>query len=242
MRSARVGRPEKPINRELKANAQLAAFLRRRRSLGGWTYEEVAEQAEEFSRQTLQRAAAGGMIVPTWPVVTAFVRATSQLRETDVELDRAMKRAKDLWRQARYEQRQKTMPRRPEPPVLALVRSEADLAAVLVELYERSGAPSMVAMERRAGGLGILPHSTAHRIVTRQTLPYTLVQFDAFLNACDVPLRRRDPWYSMWARVFGVNELDLARDLARLRATQALEERKRLVSDTQTRVPMAKAA
>lgn len=216
MRRGRAGRPEKPIGRDLKSNAQLAAFLRRRRAAGSWTYEELAEQSEEFSRQTLQRAAAGGMTVPSWPVVTAFLRATSPIRETDVELDRVTKRARDLWRKARYEQRQKTMPRRPEPPVLALVRSEADLAAVLVELYERSGAPSMEIMERRAGGLGILPHSTAHRIVTRKTLPYTLVQFDAFLNACDVAMNRRKPWYSMWARVMGISMPTVYGELAKL--------------------------
>ncbi|MFK0026604.1 helix-turn-helix domain-containing protein [Streptomyces sp. NPDC090798] len=239
MKRGRAGRPEKPISRELRTNAQLAAFLRRRRALGDWTYEELAEQSELFSRQTLQRAAAGGMTVPSWEVVAAFVRATSPLRETDAELEHATKKAKDLWRKARYEQRQKTMPRRPEPPVLALVRTEADLAAVLVELYERSGAPSMETMERRAGGLGILPHSTAHRIITRKTLPYTLAQFTAFLNACDVPEQRRQPWYAMWARVVGMSDTELNRELYQMRVAQFLEERKRPVAETSA---MPKAA
>jgi transcriptional regulator with XRE-family HTH domain len=231
VRRGRAGRPEKPISRDLKSNAQLAVFLRRRRAAGGWTYEELAELADDgVSRQTLQRAAAGGMNVPSWPVVANFIRATSPLRENDIELERATKKGKELWRKARYEQRQRTMPRRPEPPVLALVRSEADLAAVLVELYERSGAPSMRTMERRAGGLGILPHSTAHRIVTRKTLPYTLAQFEAFLNACDVPMQRRYPWYSMWARVNGVSVSALYDELAKLWA------------DTPAKSSMTKAA
>lgn len=241
MKRGRAGRPEKPISRELKLNAQLAAFLRKRRAAGDWTYEEVAEQTDGLSRQTLQRAAAGGMTVPSWPVVSAFIRATSPLRETDVELERATKWAMDLWRKARYEQRQETMSRRPEPPVLALVRSEADLAAVLVELYELSGAPSMRSMERRAGGLGILPHSTAHRIVTRRTLPYTLVQFDAFLNACDVPMKRREPWYAMWARVIGMPVIELRSELAKLYASLPPEARARSI-DTPTRGFMANTA
>ncbi|WP_328834585.1 helix-turn-helix transcriptional regulator [Streptomyces europaeiscabiei] len=233
-----MGRPEKPIGRELKSNAQLAAFLRKRRAVGAWTYEELAEQSDGLSRQTLQRAAAGGMTVPSWPVVSAFIRATSPLRETDTELDRATKQAMDLWRKARYEQRQKTMSRRSEPPVLALVRSEADLAAVLVELYERSGAPSMKTMERRAGGLGILPHSTAHRIVTRKTLPYTLVQFDAFLNACDVTMQRRDPWYTMWARVVGMHPVELRSELAKLHASLPSEGHTRSITDTPNRMSL----
>ncbi|MFJ8982432.1 helix-turn-helix domain-containing protein [Streptomyces sp. NPDC102282] len=197
-----MGRHENPVSTDLKYNGLLAVFLRRRRGAGGWSYQEIAEQGD-FSRQTLQRAAAGGMSTPSWPVVESFVIATRPYWESDDDLQRAIKSAKSIWRKARYEERQKTRPRRPEPPVLGLVRNEADVAAVLVELYERAGAPSMKAMEERAGGMGILPHSTAHRIVTRKALPYSFDQFDAFLAACEVDPRRREPWHNMWRRVFG---------------------------------------
>jgi hypothetical protein len=200
-----MGRYENPISKDLKYNGQLAVFLRRRRGTGGWSYEDLAEQSD-FSRQTLQRAAAGGMTVPPWPVVESFVTATRPYWESDEDLQRAINTAKSIWRNARYEQRKKTGPRRPEPPVLGLVRNEADVAAVLVELYERAGAPSMKTMEERAGGMGILPHSTAHRIVTRKALPYSFEQFDAFLTACEVDPRRRGPWHNMWLRVFGQSQ------------------------------------
>lgn len=174
--------------------------------------------------------------MPSWPVVDTFVRATSPLRETDNELEKATAQANGLWRRARYEQRQKTNPHRPEPPVLGLVRSEADLAAILVELYERAGAPSMTTMEHRAGGLGILPHSTAHRIITRKTLPYTFAQFNAFLTACELPPQRRTPWHEMWTRVFGTNDQDHAhkptQEPARLRTPHALNTRTRPTINT----------
>lgn len=197
-----MGRPENPINRDLKRNARLAAFLRMRRSRVNATYADLAELSE-YSRQTLQRAASGGSTVPPWPVVESFVNASHSSSDTGADLARSIRHAKNLWRKARYEQRQMTRPPRADAPVLGLVRDEADVAAVLVELYEQAGAPSMKEMEERAAGNGRLPHSTAHRIVTRKALPYSFDQFDAFLIACEVPVQRREPWHNMWIRMFG---------------------------------------
>lgn len=139
-----MGRKEQPIDRTLRHNAQLAAFLRTRRALGPHSYSELAEHSE-YSRHTLQRAAAGGATVPPWPVVASFVAVTARAlvyyAEHPDETQRAMERAKSLWRKARYESRQETRPRRPEPPVLALVRDEADLSAVLIELSNAQGRP-----------------------------------------------------------------------------------------------------
>ncbi|WHM41115.1 helix-turn-helix transcriptional regulator [Streptomyces sp. BPTC-684] len=200
-----MGRKEIPVDRTLKYNAQLALFLRRRRALSSCSYAELAEHCA-YSRHTLQRAAAGGATVPPWPVVASFVRGVAEAladEEHPDETQKAMERAKSLWRKARYESRQKTQRPRPEPPLLAFVRDEADVSAVLIELYERAGAPSMETMEKQAGGMGRLPHSTAHRIISRKALPSSYDQFSAFLDACEVRPAKRDPWYRMWDRVFG---------------------------------------
>ncbi|MFI2240008.1 hypothetical protein [Streptomyces chrestomyceticus] len=100
----------------------------------------------------------------------------------------------------------------------------------------------METMERRAGSLGILPHSTAHRIVTRKTLPYTLAQFDAFLNACEVPMKRRAPWHAAWARVVGLHPTALGSELAKLYAPTPPEGHTRPITDTPNTALLIKAA
>ncbi|MFG2723079.1 helix-turn-helix domain-containing protein [Streptomyces sp. NPDC048416] len=198
-------RKERPLERSPRYNALLGLFLRQRRANSGRSYNELAGRCA-YSRQTLQRAAAGGPSVPPWPVVEAFILATAgdqpEPWET-MDTQRALENAKSQWRKARYEHRQKILPPRSEPPVLALVRDEADVSAVLIELYELAGAPSMQTMEKQAGGMGRLPHSTAHRIITRQALPSSFEQFNAFLTACEVRPAKREPWHKMWIRVFG---------------------------------------
>ncbi|MFE7070431.1 hypothetical protein ACFU96_10125 [Streptomyces sp. NPDC057620] len=57
-------------------------------------------------------------------------------------------------------------------------------------------------MEQRAGNFGVLPRSTAHRIVTKQAMPHSLQQFQAYLRACEVPETDRPDWEAAWTRAW----------------------------------------
>lgn len=57
-------------------------------------------------------------------------------------------------------------------------------------------------MEERAGRYGVLPRSTVHRIVHRQTMPRDLPQFRAYLRACEVPESDWQEWETAWARAW----------------------------------------
>ncbi|MER7709074.1 hypothetical protein ABTX83_00680 [Streptomyces werraensis] len=57
-------------------------------------------------------------------------------------------------------------------------------------------------MEQRAGGFGHLPRSTAHRIVTKQAMPHSLQQFQAYLRACEVPEADWPDWEAAWTRAW----------------------------------------
>ncbi|MFF8659286.1 hypothetical protein [Streptomyces huasconensis] len=55
-------------------------------------------------------------------------------------------------------------------------------------------------MEQRAGQYGVLPRSTAHRIVNKRAMPHTLQQLQAHLRACEVPEAEWPDWESAWNR------------------------------------------
>lgn len=186
-----MGRPEKPIvttNRELRA---LAEWLRAQRRRAGKNYRELAVRAG-LHPTTLQRAASGER-VPKLSAVRAYARAC----------DASPEDAKLLWIRARCEETRaerggKTLP----APPPRLIRDFADLSAGLRDLYERAGSPTLRTLEKRAGGYGALPRSTAQRIVNRQAMPHSQDQFEAFLRACEVPDADRPEWREAWGRAW----------------------------------------
>ncbi|PWS48208.1 hypothetical protein DLE01_28160 [Streptomyces sp. FT05W] len=68
-------------------------------------------------------------------------------------------------------------------------------------------------MERRAEAtmnqFGRLPHSTAHRIATRNTRP-SLLQMQAFLIGCGISVQRHGPLVRAWQRAAAQLQDDLA--------------------------------
>ncbi|MFJ9662143.1 hypothetical protein ACIRPR_29755 [Streptomyces griseoflavus] len=80
------------------------------------------------------------------------------------------------------------------------VNGLSGLCAALEELRRANGAPSFRMMERRARDAGKeLSRSTAYRI-SRGTAPASTDSLEAFLVACEVPLRERTVWFEAWLR------------------------------------------
>ncbi|WP_406274910.1 helix-turn-helix domain-containing protein [Actinacidiphila glaucinigra] len=193
-----MGRTENPVDRTIAAVADLADYQRTLRAAAGLTYTELAS-ATGVPATTLRRAASG-RCVPDVNVVLAAVTACGG----------TPRQARTLWKKARYHQRLAHNPR-PASPTWPLVRDKADLAAALVEMYEQAGAPPVAMLEQRAG-LGRLGHSTAHRIINRQTLPAHLGQLEAFLDALQVEnFVRRQQVLRAWDRVSGIRSRRVAR-------------------------------
>ncbi|MDX3458877.1 helix-turn-helix transcriptional regulator [Streptomyces sp. ME02-8801-2C] len=178
-----------------KALRKLAVWLRgQRESNGRPTYRELAERSG-LHATTLQRAASGET-VPSLKTVRAYARACGA----------SMKEADALWKQARCEQRRSSREGGQPAPSPALVHDRRDLSAALRDLYERAGSPSFRQMEERAGNHRVLPRSTAHRIVTKQTVPWDRRQFLGFLRACEVPVADVPCWLDAWARARAYEE------------------------------------
>ncbi|MGW7604535.1 helix-turn-helix domain-containing protein [Streptomyces antimycoticus] len=187
-----MGRREKPITTSRKALRELAEWLREQRERVGLSYRELAARAAVCHATTLQRAASGDY-VPPLRTVLAYARAC----------DASPKEARRLWTAARCEEKRTERGGRSLPaPRPQFIRDLVDLSAALVDLYEKAGSPPLRTMEHRAGEYGLLPHSTAGRIVHKQTVPKTLSQFDAYLRACDVPENEWPAWQEAWNRAW----------------------------------------
>lgn len=185
-----MGRTEKEITTSNAALHDLAQWLRDRRAQAGLTYRQLAGRAGVHAT-TLQRAASGDSVPRLMPVL-AYAGGC----------DAPPEEARRLWRRARREHVRSVTQHSQPAPAPALVRDFADLSAALRDLYEEAGAPSLRSMEERAGGLGALPRSSAHRIVNKQTVPHCLQQFQAFLQACEVPAEHRRAWEDAWSRAW----------------------------------------
>lgn len=187
-----MGRTQNAVATAVAAVGELAELQRMWKQKAGLSYDGLAA-ATGISATTLRRAASGA-VVPRQAVVLAAVTACGGPRDL----------ATAAWKKARYQQRLADTPRRPAP-ALRLVRDEADLSAALVELYELAGAPSLALMEERAGK-GRLGHSTAARIVSRQSLPADLAQLMAFLDAVELRMTsQRRRWIQAWHRVYAAD-------------------------------------
>ncbi|MFJ8086312.1 helix-turn-helix domain-containing protein [Streptomyces sp. NPDC096205] len=185
-----MGRTENPVVRKVPAVGRLADFQRTWRATAGLTYEDLA-RATGWSAATLRNAASGRRPPRRDVVRDAVTHCGGPEQETI-----------DLWRQARYHQRLADRPR-PQAPAAHLVRTVVDLAALVEELYEKNGAPSMSEMEHRTDGR--LGHSTAHRLVTKRTIPADRDQFAAFLDAVEVHEPLRSQCVQAWDRVITLN-------------------------------------
>ncbi|MFE9400099.1 helix-turn-helix domain-containing protein [Streptomyces flavidovirens] len=195
-------RPEKPISTSNIALRELQEWLRNQRGRTGQGYRALSVRAGCHAT-TLQRAASCET-VPKLQTVLNYARAC----------DASPDEARHLWKRARYEESRLARGGRSQPaPRPDFIRDFVDLAAALVDLYEKAGSPPLRTMEQRAGGYGLLPRSTAHRIVNKRAMPHNLPQFQAYLRACEVPEADWPRWESAWTRAWRHEKQD---DLASL--------------------------
>ncbi|MFD9196067.1 helix-turn-helix domain-containing protein [Streptomyces phaeochromogenes] len=184
-------RPEKPITTGNKALRELAEWLRDQRERTRQGYRALSVRAGCHAT-TLQRATSGAS-VPKLQTVLNYARAC----------DASPEEARILWKRARYEEARLARGGRGVPvPRPELIRDFVDLSAALQDLYEKAGSPALRTMEQRAGNFGVLPRSTAHRIVTKQAMPHSLQQFQAYLRACEVPETDWPDWKAAWTRAW----------------------------------------
>ncbi|MGA5711172.1 helix-turn-helix domain-containing protein [Streptomyces cellulosae] len=211
-----MSRPEKPLTTSNKALRELQEWLREHRSHTRQGYRALAVRAG-CHPTTLQRAASGDT-VPKLQTVLNYARAC----------DAPPEEARLLWRRARYEQTRRVRGGRGLPaPRPEFIRDFVDLSAAVQDLYEKAGSPPLRTLEQRAGGFGALPRSTAHRIVTKQAMPHSLQQFQAYLRACEVPETDWPDWEAAWTRAWRHekhDEVALDRLIRREDIREALEK------------------
>lgn len=220
-------RPEKPLTTTNKALRELQEWLREQRTRARQGYRALAVRAG-CHPTTLQRAASGET-VPKLQTVLNYARAC----------DAPPEEARLLWRRARYEQTRRTRGGRGLPaPRPEFIRDFVDLSAAMQDLYEKVGSPPLRTLEQRAGGFGVLPRSTAHRIVTKQAMPHSLKQFQAFLRACEVPETDWQDWEAGWTRAWRHERSDdtTPQDIARRESLILRELAQRVTKQITVRV------
>ncbi|MFI0724243.1 hypothetical protein [Streptomyces sp. NPDC021224] len=209
MAAAKAGRPELPVDRTVPACAELADFLRARKDAHGHTYRQMAHLAGGTpSAATFERAATG-TIVGAWETVETFVEVTATKEEFFTgELGRAVTRARQLWLCARRATRAPYyVHTAPDPE---LIVKKPDFALALRDQHIWGGCPTPGEMER-AAGIGVLPSTTARRIIKGRALPVTPEQALAFLHACNAEVTSLQHWLEAAARV-GLKHPDIWTD------------------------------
>jgi transcriptional regulator with XRE-family HTH domain len=178
-----MGRPETPVDQTVPELAELALFLRGLRAQSGLTYAQMAARCQ-VPAATLKRAAQG-RTVPKLDVVLKYVDITTT--DDYPNSERFFRRAKRLWAKARFATRPvyatRGYYRWPDP---LLIHDLADLSRALRDLHAATGALSPGQLEKKAGGFGILPRSTARRILQGRTVPRDKNQLLGFVTACGV--------------------------------------------------------
>lgn len=194
-----MGRPEAPVDRTVRARAKLADFLRARRYAADLTYRQMAEHSSRaLSKSTFERAASGATI-PAWETVEEYVLLTmTKEEEFKGTLDIAFDQARRLWIEARRAVRAPYYLHK--APVPELMSDLADFSRALRDLHVWAGCPSPGEMSRTAGP-GVLPKTTAYRIIMGRSLPVTPGQALAFLKACDVETPEALRWLEAASRV-----------------------------------------
>jgi transcriptional regulator with XRE-family HTH domain len=211
--AAATGRPERPVDRTVPASADLATFLRERRTAAGLTYRELAGLTGK-SAATLERAAAGGRAVTSWETVEVFVEMTvSKAEEFTGGLAAAKAEARMLWIRARRAVRAPYYVHiAPDP---RLVSSMADFSRALRDQHIWGGVPTPGEMER-AVGPGELPRTTAYRIIKGTALPVDPRQASAFLRACHTHPATLKEWMEAGHRATGRSSWSKAAEDERL--------------------------
>ncbi|MFI6340521.1 helix-turn-helix domain-containing protein [Streptomyces sp. NPDC050535] len=191
---ARRGRPQRELLPRflcLGAVWDLAVYLREVRERSGLTYAQMAVRGN-WSPAAYKRATAGDT-PPHLSLVQDFLTVCGVEPSSADELwflaDASKKRA------ARAAKRSSVRPR-PE-----FVRDAADLSGALRDAYRYAARPTLRTMEARAG-TGRLPRSTIHSIINGRALPTDLMQYFAFLEACDIKVEKLDPWFGAWHKAF----------------------------------------
>ncbi|MGW4271615.1 helix-turn-helix domain-containing protein [Streptomyces seoulensis] len=196
-----MARPEAPVDRTVKARAELADFLRARRKSAGLTYRTMSQLVGGTTSKTTFERAASGTTVPTLDTVEKYVHLTITLEEEFTgSIDIALNRARKLWLNARRATRGRYyLHKAPDP---ALISNAADFSRALRDQHTWAGCPTSGEMARMSGP-GMLPKTTAHRIITGRSLPVTALQAVAFLKACYVTAPDDlEPWLAAAIRVF----------------------------------------
>ncbi|MEV7526802.1 helix-turn-helix transcriptional regulator [Streptomyces sp. NPDC091371] len=205
--------------------ARLASFLREERAKVNRSCAVLAS-CTDVSEATLKRAATGRAL-PTWNTVVqylhachvgpepVYVRMDGKTFFTDHysgDFQGRLSLARFLWDKARGAVAEVEKPRPRPLPTCRFVYDEAGLSARLRELHDWAWSPSAHAMEERAGDYGVLPHSTAHRIVKGKTIPGHPLQLEGFLRACGLPESEWEGWTAAWWQVKGIRLVDTVRD------------------------------
>lgn len=173
-----MARPELPLDFTLYESAKLASRLRHARGACGLTYDELSLRAH-VSAATLKRAASTVGRVARRYVVERYAGACGSEGQPAEELVASAVR---LWKRARYAEARPG--RYYEHPRPEYIHDWRDYSGRLRDLHACAGLPSVQEMEVRAG-IGHLPHSTAHRIITARSVPTTVEQLESFLRACE---------------------------------------------------------
>ncbi|MEV5012175.1 helix-turn-helix transcriptional regulator [Streptomyces sp. NPDC055692] len=177
-----MGRPENPVDRTVPALAQLADFLRERRSTAGLTYSQMAKiMGGQPSKATLERAASGA-VVPSWEAVRDFIIVTTTDKES-FGLGPALARGRELWIRVRRDTRAPYYVHKAPDPTL--ISDAAGFLRALRHQHVWMGYPTPGEMERMSGP-GLLPRTTTRRIIDGDALPVDPQQTIAFLKACYV--------------------------------------------------------
>ncbi|MFE5489021.1 helix-turn-helix domain-containing protein [Streptomyces virginiae] len=211
-----MGRPEKPVGQTIPELARLATFLRDERAKVNRSYAALADVVE-VSAATLKRAAAGTSL-PTWHTVRQYMDACHVLSKpvhvevavtglNSPDFRNAVHQAHTLWIGAQKGVQDAENAHPCPMPTCRFVYDEADLSARLRELHAWARSPSAHVMEERAGDFGVLPHSTAHRIIKGQTIPRRVDQLQGFLRACGLAESKWEAWVTAW---WQVNNIRLA--------------------------------
>ncbi|MCX4871090.1 MULTISPECIES: helix-turn-helix domain-containing protein [unclassified Streptomyces] len=175
-----MGRPENNVDQTVPARAELAEYLRERRRAADLTYSQMS-RGGRLSKATFERAASGST-VPAWDTVEQFITVT--LTKKDVfGFEVLLTRGHELWVRARRATRAPYyVHKAPDPTLLS---DTAGFLRALRHQHVWAGYPTPGEMESMAG-TGMLPKTTARRIIAGDALPVDPPQALAFLQACYV--------------------------------------------------------
>ncbi|MEV5150309.1 hypothetical protein AB0L14_39785 [Streptomyces sp. NPDC052727] len=151
------------------------------------------------SKTTFERAASGAS-TQAWETVETYVELTmTREEEFTGSIGAAVDQARRLWIKARRATRAPYyLHKAPDPE---LISNRADFSRTRRDQHVWAGCPSPGEMSQ-ASGPGMLPKTTAYRIINGRMLPVTPEQALAFLQACYVfTPEELTPWLAAGVRI-----------------------------------------